>query len=70
MKYIYIYVYFFIFFFSKNLHLLVNWARRTLSLAKFSSRSKRSKAGGGKSLRTGAKTAGWSGGNGVSNYNF
>mmetsp|Transcript_1008 Transcript_1008/g.2400 ORF Transcript_1008/g.2400 Transcript_1008/m.2400 type:complete len:237 (-) Transcript_1008:262-972(-) len=49
-------------------HLFASCARRTCSLENISSRSKRSSAGGGGSRTPGGKTAGCSGGSGVSNW--
>ena len=49
-------------------HLLVICANRTLSDEKCSSKSNRSREGGGSSLKLGGNTAGCRGGRGVSNW--
>ena len=48
-------------------HLWASWARQLCGLAKVSSRSKSSRAGGGGSLKAGGKTAGCRDGRGTSN---
>jgi len=53
---------------SSSVHLLVIWAILILSEANYSSRSYKSRLGGGNSLREGGNTAACSAGMGVSNW--
>lgn len=53
---------------SSSVHLFVNYAIFTLSDANYSSRSYKSKLGGGKSFSVGGNTAAYKPGMGVSNW--